>query len=148
MAIDFGTLDDRLRNTLSTRTLTMSLLTALAAIGLLLAALGVYGVLSYAVTQRTRELAIRSALGARPKQLMALVLSAGMQVVGVGIAGGVFAAFVLTRALQSMLVDVKPLDPLSYVGATLVLTLVSLAAIVVPARRATTLDPMLALQSE
>jgi putative ABC transport system permease protein len=148
LAIDVGTLDTRLRNRLAQRTLTMSLLSGFAGIALILAALGIYGVLSYAVTQRTRELAVRAALGARPPQLLGLVLAAGIRVVVVGLAFGIVAAFWLMRMLQSMLVDVSPLDPVSYVGAVVVLFIVSLAAIVIPALRATRLDPMIALQSE
>jgi putative ABC transport system permease protein len=148
LAIDVGTLDDRLRRTLATRTLTMSLLSGFAGIALLLAALGIYGVLSYGVAQRTRELAVRSALGARPAQLLALVVGAGLRVVVVGMAFGIVAAFWLMQLLSSMLVDVKAIDPVSYAGALVVLFVVSLAAIIVPARRATKLDPMIALQAE
>jgi putative ABC transport system permease protein len=148
LAIDVGTLDKRLRNRLAQRTLTMSLLSGFAGIALILAALGIYGVLSYAVTQRTRELAVRAALGARPPQLIGLVVAAGIRVVVVGLAFGIVAAFWLMRMLESMLVDVSPLDPVSYVGAVVVLFAVSLTAIVIPALRATRLDPMIALQSE
>jgi putative ABC transport system permease protein len=148
LAVDVGTLDIRLRHTLGQRTLTMSLLTGFASIALILAALGIYGVLSYSVAQRTRELAVRAALGARPPQLLALIVGAGLRVVVVGLAFGIVAAFWLMRLLESLLVDVSPLDPVSYVGAVVVLFGVSLAAIVVPAFRATRLDPMIALQSE
>jgi ABC-type antimicrobial peptide transport system permease subunit len=148
VAVDVGTLDARLRHRLAPRTLTMSLLSGFAGIALLLAALGIYGVLSYAVAQRTRELAVRAALGARAPQLLGLVIGAGLRVVLVGLAFGMAAAFWLTRLLQSLLVDVSPLDPISYAGAIVVLVAVSLAAIVVPALRATRLDPMIALQSE
>ena len=148
LAVDFGTLDDRLRNTLATRTLTMSLLSGFAGIALILAALGIYGVLSYAVTRRTRELAVRSALGARPGQLLGLMLVAGLRVVGVGMAFGIAAAFWLMQMLDSMLVGVSPIDPVTYISAMAVLLVVSLLAIVIPARRATKLDPMIALQAE
>ena len=148
LAVDVGTLDVRLRHTLAQRTLTMSLLSGFAGIALILSALGIYGVLSYAVTQRTRELAVRAALGARPPQLLGLVIGAGLRVVGVGLAFGITAAFWLMRMLESLLVDVSPIDPVSYLGAVGVLFVVSFAAIVIPALRATRLDPMIALQSE
>jgi putative ABC transport system permease protein len=148
LAIDIGTLDDRLRRTLATRTLTMSMLSGFAGIALILAAVGIYGVLSYAVTQRTRELAVRGALGAQPRQLLGLVLGAGLRVVIIGLAFGTAAAFWLMQMLESMLVGVSPVDPVSYAGAIAVLFVVSAAAIIIPALRATRLDPMIALQSE
>jgi putative ABC transport system permease protein len=147
-AVDVGTLEDRLRGTLSTRVLTMSLLSGFAGIALLLAAMGIYGVLSYAVTQRTRELAVRSALGADRIELLRLVLASGLRVVAFGAAFGLVAAFWLTGALSSMLVDVTAIDPLSYVVALGVLLVVSFAAMLVPSVRATRLDPNIALQAE
>jgi ABC-type antimicrobial peptide transport system permease subunit len=148
IALDIGTLDDRLSDTLATRVLTMSLLASFAAIALLLAAMGIYGVLSYAVAQRTRELALRSALGATRTRLVQLVLGAGLRVIAVGLIAGIAAAIALTRMLESMLVDIEPLDPWSYGAAIAVLLGVSLAAILVPAHRATRLDPMIALTAE
>ena len=148
IAVDVGTLDDRLRATLSTRSLAMSLLSAFAVVAVVLAALGIYGVLSFAVVQRTRELAVRSALGARRGQLMTLVLSAGFKVVMVGLAFGVIGAGWLAGAIQSLLVGVTPLDPITYVAAAFVLATVVLAAILVPAVRATRMDPLIALQAE
>ena len=147
-AADVGTLDARLRATLAGRVLTMSLLTGFAGIALLLAALGIYGVLSYSVTQRTRELAVRAALGAQRGQLLRLVIGSGSRVVAFGTLLGVIAALALTRLLQSMLVEVDAIDPLSFVAAIVVLTLVAFVAILVPAVRATRLNPLIALQSE
>jgi putative ABC transport system permease protein len=148
LAADVGTLDARLRATLAGRVLTMSLLTGFAGIALVLAALGVYGVLSYSVTQRTRELAVRAALGAQRRELLRLVLQAGARVVLLGMLLGVIAALGLTRLLESMLVDVKAIDPMSFVAATVVLVAVALIAILIPAFRATRLDPLIALQAE
>jgi putative ABC transport system permease protein len=148
LAVDVGTLDTRLRSTLAQRTLTMSLLSGFAGIALVLSALGIYGVLSYAVARRTRELAVRAALGARSGQLLGLVVMAGLRVVVIGLACGIAAALWLMRMLESLLVDVTPLDPVSYVGAVVVLFAVSMAAIIIPALRATRLDPMIALQAE
>jgi predicted permease len=147
-APELSTLDIRLRSRLAPRTMTMALLTAFAGLALVLAAIGVYGVLSYAVTQRTRELAVRSALGAQRGQLLRLVMGAGLRVVLIGAVVGVAASVALTRLLRDMLVDVSPNDPATYVLALAVLALIALGAIVVPARRATRLDPMIALQAE
>ena len=148
LAVDVGTLDDLLAGTLASRTLAMALLTAFAGMALVLAALGIYGVLSYAVAQRTRELAVRAALGAQRGQLLRMVMVAGGKVVIVGALFGVVAAFWLTKSLQSMLVEVDAVDPLTFTGAVLVLLAVSFAAVLVPALRATRLNPMIALQSE
>jgi putative ABC transport system permease protein len=148
LAVDVGTLDARLRATLAGRVLTMSLLSGFAGLALILAALGIYGVLSYAVTQRTRELAVRAALGAQRGQLLRLVLGAGLRVVVVGMLLGVVASLLLTRMLESMLVEVNAIDPISFVGAVGVLVVVSFVAILVPSLRATRLDPMIALQAE
>jgi predicted permease len=148
IAVDAGTLGDRLRDTLAARVLTLSLLSWFAAIALLLAALGIYGVLSYAVAQRARELSVRAALGAQRHQLLGLVLRAGLRVVVLGAAAGMIASVGLTRTLESMLVGVTRNDPLTYAGALVLLLAVALAAIVVPARRATRMDPIVALRAE
>jgi predicted permease len=148
VAVDLGTIADRLRGTLAGRVLTLSLLSWFATIALLLAALGIYGVLSYAVAQRARELSVRAALGAQRRQLLALVLRAGLRVVAVGTVAGVAVAAGLTRTMTSMLVDVTPADPLSYLAAASILVIAALLAIIVPARRATKMDPVVALRAE
>jgi putative ABC transport system permease protein len=148
VAVDVGTLGDLLRGTLATRSLSMSLLSAFAGVAMILAALGIYGVLSYAVAQRTREIAVRTALGAQRSQVLRLVLVSGLKVVAVGVLFGAVAARWLTRALESMLVDVSPVDPLSFVLAIVLLVLVCIGAILVPSLRATRLDPNIALQAE
>jgi putative ABC transport system permease protein len=148
LAADVGTLDDRLAAQLAPRQLTMSLLTAFAGIALLLAALGIYGVVSFSVAQRTRELAVRAALGAERRELLMLVLRAGMGSAATGIAVGLVGAVVLSRVLAAMLVDLSPLDPLTYLGAVVMLGAVALLAIAVPAVRATRLDPMAVLKRE
>jgi putative ABC transport system permease protein len=148
VAVDVGTLDARLQATLASRVLTMSLLSGFAGLALALAALGIYGVLSYGVTQRTRELAVRSALGAQRSQLLRLVFVQGFRVVVVGMLLGVIAALSLTRLLESMLVEVDAIDPIAFVAAVIVLVAIAIVAILIPAVRATRLDPLIALQAE
>ena len=148
LAADVGVLDDRLAAQLAPRQLTMSLLTAFAGVALLLAALGIYGVVSYSVAQRTRELAVRAALGAERRELLTLVIRAGMGSAATGIAVGLVAAVALSRVLAAMLVDLSPLDPLTYLGAAVMVSVVALLAIAVPALRATRLDPMAVLKGD
>ncbi|HWH50185.1 MAG TPA: ADOP family duplicated permease [Gemmatimonadaceae bacterium] len=148
VAVDLGTIDQRYRDTLAVRTLTLSMLGGFAALALILAALGIYGVLSYAVARRARELAVRTALGAQRAQLLVMVLAEGLRVVAIGTAFGLLGAFWSSSLLRSMLVDVTTTDPAAYVAAIAVLVVASMAAIIVPARRATQLDPMIALQAE
>ena len=115
---------------------------------LMLASVGLYGVLSYGVASRTRELAVRAAVGVTRAQLFALVLRGGARVIVTGIAFGLVVALLATRLLASMLFGVGTLDGASFLMAMGVLLLVALAAIVVPARRATRSSPLIALQSE
>jgi predicted permease len=145
---ELSTLDRRLREGMTSRTMTMTLLTAFAGLALMLAAVGIYGVLSYSVAQRTRELAVRAALGARRGELLGLVMRAGLRVVAIGAGAGLLAGFVLTRLMSDMLVGVTPNDPATDAIALVVLLIVALAAIIVPAARATRFDPMIALQAE
>lgn len=148
VGIDTGTIDELLSETLAPRVLTMSLLTTFAIMALVLAGIGIYGVLSYSVAQRTRELAVRAALGANRRQLLALVAMSGLRVIVAGALTGLVAAFWLTRGLKAMLVDVTPMDPLSVALATGTLLLIAALAVAVPALRATRLDPVLALQGD
>jgi putative ABC transport system permease protein len=124
------------------------LLGSFAAAALLLAIIGVYGVIAYAVTQRTREIAIRIALGARSREVLTLVLRSGLRLVAAGIAVGAVAALALSRTLSSLLFGVHPADVWTYGLASLLLVLVAVAASYVPARRATRFDPAMALRSE
>ena len=124
------------------------LLGIFAGIAGVLAAVGVYGVLAFAVAQRTREIGLRVALGARPGEIMRLILRQGLWLTVLGIAGGIAGALALARFLSGMLFGLTPLDPSTYVGVALLFTAVALVAVTVPARRATKVDPVVALRHE
>ncbi len=128
--------------------LNLLLLGSFAALALLLALIGLYGVISYAVTQRTKELGIRIALGAQTRDVLQLVIGQGMKLVLLGIALGVGAALLVTRGLSSLLFNVSATDPLTYGVIAALLTAVALLACWIPARRATKVDPMIALRCE
>jgi ABC-type antimicrobial peptide transport system permease subunit len=117
-------------------------------LGLLLAVVGVYGVVSYAATQRTQELGIRMALGASRRQILALLLAQGARLVIAGLLCGLGGAWALTRAMSHMLVGVSPSDPLTYLSAAALLSFITLLACWIPARRAMRVDPMMALRYE
>lgn len=124
------------------------LLGVFAGVAGLLAAIGIYGVLAYAVMQRTQEIGIRMALGAQRAQVLALVLRQGAILTATGVALGLAGAAGVTRLLQSMLFGVTPLDPATFAAASLMFGLVATLASYLPARRATRVDPMVALRSE
>jgi putative ABC transport system permease protein len=124
------------------------LLGVFAAIATGLGAVGIYGVLAYAVSQRTREIGVRMALGAQRGQVLTLVLRRGLVLAAAGLAVGVAGAVGLTRYMSGMLFDLTPLDPATYAAVTGVFALVAFVASYVPARRATRLDPMTALRTE
>jgi putative ABC transport system permease protein len=135
------------RNT-SRQRFNMLLLTIFGGAGLLMAAIGVYGVMSYSVQQRTQELGIRMALGAQASDLRGMVIGQGMTLALIGVVMGIGGAFWLTRFLASFLFGVKTLDPVVFIATPLLLTAVALIAIWIPAKRATRVDPMAALRLE
>jgi len=126
----------------------MLLLVAFAGLAVALAAVGIYGVMSYLVTQSTREIGVRIALGAQPRQVLCVVIRHGMLLAGLGAIVGVAGSLALTRLLGSQLYGVKPTDALTLAGVTTLLLLVALAACFIPAHRASRVDPMVALRYE
>jgi predicted permease len=142
------TLENAIAGSLSQRRFVLVLLAGFAGMALLLAAIGLYGVIAYAVTQRTREIGIRMALGATRRDVQSLVVGHGMKLAVIGLVLGLAGAMGLTRVLGRMLYEVTPTDPATFAGVTLVLMGVALFSCWLPARRAARVDPMGALRSE
>jgi ABC-type antimicrobial peptide transport system permease subunit len=126
----------------------MFALSLFAALAVALAAVGIYGVLSYGVGQRTQEIGVRMALGARLGDILALVIGQGAMLVGIGAIAGLAGALALSKVLHGLLFEVTASDPLTYVGVALLLFAVALAAMLLPARRAATVDPVVALKAD
>ncbi|MBA2502807.1 MAG: ABC transporter permease [Pyrinomonadaceae bacterium] len=145
---NINTMEQTLAQSLATQRLSMTLLTFFAGVALLLAAIGIYGVLSYAVTQRTHEIGLRMALGAQRKDVLKLVVGQGMMLVVVGIIIGLVASFILMRLMASLLYGVSATDPVTFASVALLLAVVALLACYIPARRAMRVDPMIALRYE
>ena len=120
----------------------------MALLGLILAVVGVYSVVSYAAAQRTHEIGIRMALGATPQDILRMVLRQSVVIVGVGLAVGVAAAFAGTRAIASFIVGVRPTDAATFVTVVVLLAVIALIACWIPARRATRVNPLVALRYE
>ena len=142
------TMEEVIAGSLAARRFSMTLLNFFAAVALLLAGVGLYGVISYLVGQRTHEFGIRLALGARPGDVLRLVLSRGLKMALAGVLVGLIAALGLTRLMASMLYGVSPTDPITFTIIAVLLTAVALLACLVPALRATKVDPMIALRAE
>jgi putative ABC transport system permease protein len=132
----------------ASRRFSMQLVGGFACLALLLAAIGIYGVMSYLVSQRTREIGIRMALGARPASVVALVVSYALWLAAAGVALGIAAAASLTKLISGMLFQVSPTDPWTFVAITLTLFATALLATLTPARRAAHVDPMIALRAD
>src|SRR5262245_28309825 len=144
----FRTLDQVFSSSLDQRRFIMSLFGIFAVVALLIAAIGVYGVMAYTVTQRTHEIGIRMALGARGPDVLRFALGQGMRLAMTGVALGLLAAFALTRLMKSLLFGVEATDPLTFTAIALLLIVVALFACWIPARRATKVDPMIALRCD
>jgi ABC-type antimicrobial peptide transport system permease subunit len=145
---DVKTMDEHLRLAMLPARLAASALGVFGGVALVLAALGLYGVMSYVVSQRGREVGIRMALGARRRDVLGLVLRQGMGLTGVGVVLGLVAAVALTRLVRGFLYGISPTDPWTLAGVTALLTGVALVACLVPARRAAAVDPLVALRAE
>jgi putative ABC transport system permease protein len=144
----FSTMTELMSTSLAERRFNMLLLGVFAGLALLLAGVGIYGLISYSVTRRTHEIGIRMALGADETHVLRLVIAEGMSVIGAGLAIGLAAACIVTRVMASMLFGVRPIDLSTFATVGLVLSTVALAATYIPSRRATKVDPMVALRYE
>ena len=145
---NLGTMQGRMMDSLAQSRFSTMLLTVFGAIALILAAIGVYGVISYGVTQRTQEIGIRMALGARHADVLAMVVRHGAVLAGIGLAVGLAGALALSSMLTSLLFQVSPTDPPTFAAGMVVLTAVAVLAAALPARRAARTDPMVALRND
>jgi predicted permease len=142
------TMTDVLDTALAARRIAMILLAAFAALALILSCVGIYGVIAHLVAERTREIGVRMALGARRADVFRLILGQGAKMAFAGVALGLILAFALTRLMAGQIYGVSPHDPLTYAAVACVLAIVALAACFLPARRATKVDPIVALRCE
>jgi predicted permease len=142
------TLEEQVGESLQGQKMNVALLTVFGLLALLLASIGLYGVASYAVSQRTREIGVRMALGARPSSVLKLVLGHGMILVGTGLALGLIVAYVVSGFTKALFARVSPHDPVTFVATAAGLAAVALLATYVPARRATRIDPLIALRTD
>jgi putative ABC transport system permease protein len=146
--VDVMTMRERLGESVGEQRFRTLLLGSFAGFALLLACIGLYAVMSYSVGQRTREIGIRMALGSRPREILVLVIRQALTLSCIGIAAGIVAALILTRMMRTLLFGITPADPLSFIVSLVLLTAVALLASYIPARRATKVDPMVALRYE
>jgi predicted permease len=145
---DVATMDQLVKSEFAEPKFQALLLGSFGAFGLILAMIGIYGVISYGVTQRTREIGVRMALGAQPRNVLSMVIREGMLLAAAGIVVGIGGALALGRVLQSLLFEIKPTDPVTITGVAILLATVALAACYIPARRAMRVEPMEALRYE
>jgi len=145
---DVMTMTRRMQNSIAPQRLNLVLLASFAFIALLLAAVGIYGVMAEAVTQRTQEIGIRMALGAQVKDVLALVLRNGMKLALIGVAIGLAGALWLTRLMSKLLFEVSPTDAATFAVVAVILLAVAFVACYIPARRASKVDPLVALRYE
>ena len=142
------TLEEQVSNSLQPLKMNVLMLTVFGALALLLASIGLYGVASYSVSQRTREIGVRMALGAQPSAVLGLVLGQGMILVAAGLAIGLVTAYAASGLMRSLVVGVSTHDPLTFAGTAAVLGAIALLASYIPARRATRIDPLIALRTD
>jgi putative ABC transport system permease protein len=142
------TMDDIYSDSVAQRRFNTALIVTFGALALILAMVGVYGLMAFAVTQRTHEIGVRIALGAERLDVLNLVLVRGAELTAMGVGIGMAAALTTTRLMRGLLFRVSPFDPLTFAGVAVLLTAVALAACYIPARRATRVDPMVALRYE
>jgi ABC-type antimicrobial peptide transport system permease subunit len=145
---DTGTLKGAIDDSFDSRKAVTLLLGGFAALALFLSAIGIYGVIAYDISQRTREIGIRGAIGATSGQIVSLVMMQGLWKTGVGIVIGLVSAILLSHFMDSLLFDLKPSDPMAYIAVSVLLALVAMTACFVPARRASKIDPIVALRIE
>jgi putative ABC transport system permease protein len=141
-------MEERVADTVWQRRLSGALFIVFAALALALASIGVYGVMSYVVSQRTREIGVRMAMGARPRDVLKIVIWQGAKLIAAGLSAGLAVAFIVSRIIGSLLYQVSATDPLTYLVVPLLLAAVALVACYIPARRAMKIDPMIALRVE
>src|SRR5690348_11976 len=148
LTLALGTFRAVFSASLQTRRFNLTMVSIFAIAALLLAAVGISGMMAYWVSQRAKEIGIRMALGAERKDVLKMVVGQGLWLALIGVAIGIGGALALTRFLSSLLYDVKPTDPLTFVAVSLILIAVALLACYIPARRAAKVDPMVALRYE
>jgi ABC-type antimicrobial peptide transport system permease subunit len=142
------TMDAALAGSIATERLMTWLLFAFAAVALVMAAAGLYGVIAYTVTQRSQEIGVRVALGANPQAVVRLVAAEGLRLTAAGMIAGTLAAATVSRAMRGMLFDVSPADPLTYAAVLVLFAATACFALIIPARRALRVDPLTALRAE
>jgi ABC-type antimicrobial peptide transport system permease subunit len=142
------TMDEIVAKSMAARRFALEILGIFAIVAFLLVCVGIYGVMAYAISQRTGEIGLRMALGARRSDILRIVLSEAGLIVVAGVGAGLMGSLVLTRFLQTLLFDIKPTDPLTFGTLTILLAGVALLASFIPARKASRIDPLVALRHE